>query len=411
MDLKLIAKKNNWKIKKLDKVTFFQEGPGVRNHQYTKNGVKLLNVANLFDGQLDLSRSDRFISEDEAYGKYSHFLADEGDLIIACSGIQVDYFHKKMGFVKKEHLPLCMNTSTMRFKVLDDNILDLNYLAYYLKTDFFKNQIQRLITGSAQLNFGPSHIKKIDILIPSLETQKKIVKVLDKAQGLIDARKEQIKLMDELIQSVFYEMFGDPVTNPKGWEVGTINDLTLKTQYGTSEKAHETDGEYPVLRMNNITYNGGWDFSSLKYVDLDESDLEKYLVYKGELLFNRTNSKELVGKTAVYRETKPMAYAGYLVKLKTNSSGNTEYISAYLNSQHGKSTLLNMAKSIVGMANINAEELKKIKINLPPIEVQNQFADIVSKIEKERSKLTNSIKDYNDIYVSIVQKTFSGKLI
>lgn len=230
MDLKAIAKQNNWKLKKLDKVTFFQEGPGVRNHQYATNGVKLLNVANLFEGQLDISRSNRFISEEEAYGKYSHFLVDEGDLIIACSGIKVDYFHKKMGFAKKEHLPLCMNTSTMRFKTLDENILDLQYLAYFLKSNFFKNQIQKLITGSAQLNFGPSHIKKIDILIPPLQTQKKIVEVLDKAQALIDARIEQISLMDELIQSVFYEMFGDE-KNPKNWSYVMIGDVA-KIQVG-----------------------------------------------------------------------------------------------------------------------------------------------------------------------------------
>jgi len=248
------------------------------------------------------------------------------------------------------------------------------------------------------------------IPIPPLETQKKIVEVLDKAQGLIDARKKQIRLMDELIQSVFYEMFGDPVANPKGWEVGTINDLTLKTQYGTSKKAHETNGEYPVLRMNNITYSGGWDFSSLKYVDLDENELVKYLVYEGELLFNRTNSKELVGKSAVYRKSKPMAYAGYLVKLKTNPKGNAEYISSYLNSKHGKATLLNMAKSIVGMANINAEELKKIKINLPSVEKQNEFAKIVRIIENLKDVMHRSLENYEMEYQAIMQKAFNGKL-
>jgi type I restriction enzyme S subunit len=287
------------------------------------------------------------------------------------------------------------------------NDLNIRFLMYYLNDA----DLSSSITGTTRGKLTKSALNKIEIPLPPLETQKKIVEVLDKAQGLIDARKEQIRLMDELIQSVFYEMFGDPMTNPKGWDTGIINDLTFKTQYGTSKKAHETDGEYPVLRMNNITYTGGWDFSSLKYSDLDEKELEKYLVYEGELLFNRTNSKELVGKTAVYRETKPMAYAGYLVKLKTNSRGNTEYISAYLNSQHGKATLLNMAKSIVGMANINAEELKKIKINLPPIDVQNDFAAIVSKIEKERSKLSESIRDYDDNYSSIMQKAFAGKLI
>ena len=79
-------------------------------------------------------------------------------------------------------------------------------------------------------------------------------------------------------------------------------------QYGTSKKANVDKGRYPILRMNNITYNGNWDFSNLKYIDLDERDISKYLVHYGEVLFNRTNSKELVGKTAVYLEKYKTAF-------------------------------------------------------------------------------------------------------
>ena len=94
-------------------VVWFQEGPGVRNTQYTTSGVKLLNVANFVDGKVDLATSNRYISSEEAYGKYKHFLVDAGDFIVASSGIQVEYFEKKMGFVNENHLPLCMNTSTI----------------------------------------------------------------------------------------------------------------------------------------------------------------------------------------------------------------------------------------------------------------------------------------------------------
>ncbi|MCG4586393.1 restriction endonuclease subunit S, partial [Anaerosalibacter bizertensis] len=186
MKLEEIVRKSNWDLKKISDVTFYQEGPGVRKKQYTEEGVKLLNVGNIQKGKIDLSLTDRYISEEEAYGKYEHFLADEGDLIIACSGIQVSYFHEKIAFLKKEHLPLCMNTSTMRFKSLDEGILDINYFSYFLKTNYFKKQLQKLITGSAQLNFGPSHIEQIDIMLPPIKIQKKIVEVLDEAQKLID---------------------------------------------------------------------------------------------------------------------------------------------------------------------------------------------------------------------------------
>lgn len=187
----------------IDKYVWYQEGPGVRKSQYRESGVKLLNVSNLVDGRLDLSTSKRYISKEEAYGKYKHFLVDEGDLIIASSGIQVNYFDKKMGFAHKEQLPLCMNTSTIRFKVLDKNITNINYFMYFLKSDIFKRQISKLITGSAQLNFGPSHLKKIKINMPSLEIQNKIVEKLNKIDKVIYIKNKQIKKLDELIKSQF----------------------------------------------------------------------------------------------------------------------------------------------------------------------------------------------------------------
>jgi type I restriction enzyme S subunit len=163
----------NWNIVKISDVLFYQEGPGVRKHQFRDEGVKLLNGGNINDGYINLNKTKKYISEEEAYGKYSHFLINEGDLLIACSGIVVENFHNKIAFVEKEHLPLCLNTSTMRFNKLNDDEIDLIYFKYFLQTKIFTSQLRRLITGSAQLNFGPSHIRKIDLLLPPLVTQKK----------------------------------------------------------------------------------------------------------------------------------------------------------------------------------------------------------------------------------------------
>ena len=188
-------------------VLFFQEGPGVRNTQYTTEGVKLLNVANLVDGKIDLSTSDRYISEEEAYGKYKHFLCDAGDFIIASSGIKVEYIDKKMGFVDDTMLPLCMNTSTIRFKVLDEKKLRIRYFMYYLKSQNFKEQLFRQITGSAQLNYGPSHLKKMIMPLISVGKQDEIVACMDKVQNIIDMRQQELVYLDDLIKARFVNLF------------------------------------------------------------------------------------------------------------------------------------------------------------------------------------------------------------
>ena len=212
-------------------IYFYQEGPGVRKWQFTNEGVKLLNVGNINNGRIDLSSTKVNISEKEAFGKYSHFLIDEGDLLIACSGIVVDNFHNKIAFVNKENLPLCLNTSTMRFKQLPEKKGELTYLKYFLQTNHFKDQLSKLITGSAQLNFGPSHIRKIEIPLPSLAAQQKIAAILDKADELLQYNQQLIAKYDALRQSLFLDMFGDPVRNEKDWKTKTIEQLVSKNRY------------------------------------------------------------------------------------------------------------------------------------------------------------------------------------
>ncbi len=165
----LESSKEDWK--QIPEILFFQEGPGVREWQFCDSGVKLLNGRNINDNKIDLSTTSIFVSKEEGYGKYSHFLAEEGDLVIACSGVTLDRFHKKVALLKAEHLPLCMNTSTMRFKVLEESALNIHFFRFFLGSAQFLNQLRKLITGSAQLNFGPSHVKKMSVPCPPISRQ------------------------------------------------------------------------------------------------------------------------------------------------------------------------------------------------------------------------------------------------
>ena len=241
---------------KIPEMLFFQEGPGVRNTQYTTSGVKLLNVANLVEGKVDLSTSDRYISEDEAYGKYNHFLCDEGDFIVASSGIKVDYIDKKMGFIKKEMLPLCMNTSTIRFKVLDDSKLNIRYFMYFLKSNAFKKQLAKQITGSAQLNYGPSHLKQMTFPLIDIRSQNDLVKKLDYLVHIIDKKNKSIRKYDELIKARFVEMFGD-----KNFETRPFKDVCDELFAGGDIKkdrtVKEADSDHPYAVFTNGEKDGG----------------------------------------------------------------------------------------------------------------------------------------------------------
>lgn len=375
---------------KISDLLFFQEGPGVRNTQYTQSGVKLLNVANLVNGKVDLSTSDRYISEDEAYGRYKHFLCDDGDFIIASSGIKVEYFDRKMGFVDSSMLPLCMNTSTIRFKVIDSKRLNIKYFMYYLKSIHLKQQLSKFITGSAQLNFGPSHLKKMNMPLVSLKEQNDIVEKLSKVELLLDKYNGEIKLLDELIKARFVEMFGDPIENQKDWEVVKIRDIVTDVRYGTSKPAVE-GGRYPYLRMNNLTVDGGLDLSDLKYIDIPDNEIEKCVVRKGDILFNRTNSIDLIGKTAVFNLLDDMVIAGYIIRIRLNNQILPDVFSQYMNLEAMKKVLRGMAKGAVNQANINAQELQSIKVYVPDMKLQKQYVEFKEEVDKSRLLSNHSL--------------------
>jgi type I restriction enzyme S subunit len=253
-------------------------------------------------------------------------------------------------------------------------------------------------------------VEGIRIPLPPLAEQKRIAGILDAADALRAKRRESLAQLDTLLQSTFLDMFGDPITNTKDWEVGVVGDLLESANYGTSKKADPENGAYPILRMNNITYSGAWDFTSLKYIDLGDKELSKHLVHKGQILFNRTNSKKLVGKTAVYRENEPMAFAGYLVRGIVNESAAPEYVGAFMNTPQMKKFLRSKCKNIVGMANINAKEFQAIPIPKPPVDLQRRFAAIVETVENQKDSHRAHLDELDTLFSSLQSRAFRGDL-
>jgi type I restriction enzyme, S subunit len=149
----------------------------------------------------------------------------------------------------------------------------------------------------------------------------------------------------------------------------------------------------------------------LKYISISEKEKDKYLLKRNDLVFNRTNSKELVGKTAVYDRDDEMIIAGYLIRVRLNSRGNPFYVSGFLNSPFGKSILQNMCKSIIGMANINAQELQNIQLPIPPISLQNEYEKRLKAIKNNKAMTQKAAIQSESLFQSLLQKAFNGELV
>ena len=193
--------------------------------------------------------------------------------------------------------------------------------------------------------------------------------------------------------------------NPKGWEVVTIGDITTEVRYGTSKPAVE-GGRYPYLRMNNLTIDGHLDLTELKYIDIPDDEIEKCVVRKGDILFNRTNSIELVGKTAVFDFPDDMVIAGYIIRVRLNTKMFPEVLSQYMNLEAIRDILRSMAKGAVNQANINAQELQSIRVYVPDIELQKQFVEMKEQIDKSKVAVQKSLDETQLLFDSLMQKYF-----
>lgn len=174
-----------------------------------------------------------------------------------------------------------------------------------------------------------------------------------------------------------------PECNTHEYEIATIGDVVKDVHYGTAKKASE-DGRYIYIRMNNITYDGELDLTDIKRIDVPEKDIAGCMVQEGDVLFNRTNSKDLVGKTCHFTGNEPMIIAGYIIRLRMNGKVLPEYISTFMNLDRSKKMLYSMAKGAVGQANINAKEVQSIPIVIPPENVQQEFLKLRKQSDKSK---------------------------
>jgi type I restriction enzyme S subunit len=332
-------------------------------------------------------------------------LVNEGDFILSNSmSFGRPYIMKTKG---------CIHDGWLVLKNNHKIELDSDYLYHLLGSPYIFEQFDKLAAGSTVRNLNIALVSSVPIPIPPLLEQKQIVAILDKAFAAIDQAKANIERnienAKELFQSKLNEIFSQ---KGEGWEEKKLGDVCEKLQYGTSSKSLP-QGEVAVLRMGNIQdFEINW--SNIKFTN-DELEIKKYLLEKGDVLFNRTNSPELVGKSAIYNGNWKAIYAGYLINVKYNRnvlSGN--FLNYYLNSSFTREYGFSVMSSSVNQANISASKLSNYRIYVPPLKTQVQIENNLNSIRAFQKKILNNYKSklscLKDLKKSLLQKAFSGDL-
>jgi type I restriction enzyme S subunit len=395
-----------WEWRNLEDVVFFQEGPGIRKWQFKKTGIKLLNVGNLVNGALQLDKTERHVDENEVAQKYNHFLLDPDDIVMASSGATWG----KTSVVSKEHLPLMLNTSTIRLRSLDEEKLDKSYLLMFLNSRLFKKQIDKLITGSAQPNFGSSHLKQVKLLLPPRPVQRRIVAVLEQGEAVKRQRQEADALTGALLQSVFYKLFGDPVRNERGYTKKKLGDVCLKIQDGTHYSPEDQTGEIPYITAKNIR-RWGIDLSTATYVSKQIHDkiYSRCDPKKGDVIYIKDGVTAGIAKVNMFDFEFSMLSSIAMIRPDTNKL-NPFYLEYYLNNPNVYEKIMER-KSGSAITRIILREIREIPIVLPPLALQQQFARIVESVERIRDQQVASGKEIEGLCEGLMQRAFAGELV
>lgn len=329
------------------------------------------------------------------------YIFDEEILCVAEDGGSWGY-REKCSYIVNEKCWVNNHAHVLRAK---DN-LNIAYLSYYLNY----SDLSSSITGTTRGKLTKSALNSIEILLPELEVQNKIVEILDKAQKLIDRRKEQIESLDELVKSKFIDMFGDPYLNNKGFIVETINDVCSSIVRGPFGSALKKEF---FVKPGNDTYKVYEQKHAIQkkadigqyYVSKDKyEELKRFECGAGDILMSCSGTMGELYQLPEECEKGIINQA--LCKFTLNNKILPIMFLMYM-----KQTIGNLETKGSGIKNIaSVAYVKSMPVIIPPMELQNQFADFVKQTDKLKFEMEKSLKELEDNFNSLMQKAFKGEL-
>ena len=324
-------------------------------------------------------------------------------------------YSKLRPYLNKVVLPDSQGLATTELVPMlpDPKRLDRNYLAHYLRSNRFVSWISEQVAGAKMPRVSMTVFWDHDIPLPPLEEQKRIAAILDKADAIRQKRKQAIELADEFLRSVFLDMFGDPVSNPKGWEVKSLSELILKGPTNGLYKPASCYGSGKrILRIDGFYSGELVDQSKLKRLETSKAEISKFSLQARSIVINRVNSPEYLGKCAFVDSLEEVTVfeSNMMNFLVDELYLNPRFLVQQLLMPNIKKQIMTCAKHAVNQSSINQQDVKKFEVLVPPIEIQNKFELIAQSLKVKLNKLDENSESCSKLFNALSKKAFSGQL-
>ena len=398
-------------LKKISDVFDVGSSKRVFKSEWTSEGVPFYRAREVVklskNGYVD---NELFISE-EMFQEYSnkYGVPKSGDILVTGVGT----------------LGVCYQVKDHdRFYFKDGNIVWLkkrenvssDYIEYCFKSPFVKRQIQSTADAAVVGTYTITNARNTKIPLPPLDQQKKIAAILDATDAYRQKTKALIEKYDELTQSLFLEMFGDPVTNPKGWEIKPLSDFIKSLNTGVS--VNSTDKEYKngdigILKTSCV-YTGIFRAEEAKVIREDEYERMKLNPKADSIIISRMNTSELVGKSAYISKDYNELYLPDRLwqSVKGELHHDVRWLSHAVSFQSFMNKISKISSGTSGsMKNISKKNYLNLNMIYPTPELQNQFAERVQAIESQKAQAQASLAQAEDLFNSLLQRAFKGELV
>lgn len=303
--------------------------------------------------------------------------------------------------------------STDILPLLPSPRVDRDYLAQFLRLDSSVAFAESRSVGVNLPRISPTVLGTLEIPLPPLAEQRRIAAILDKADALRQKRRLALQKLDSLAQSIFLDMFGDPAQNPREWKICSLGDLIAAgPQNGLYKPAENYGSGTPILRIDAFYDGEVTDFSALKRVRLTEKEIESYLLHENDIVVNRVNSREYLGKSALVSGLlERTVFESNMMRFQVDRHRlNPQFLIALLQTRHIKAQILQRCKDAVNQSSINQDDVKSFTLYLPPIHLQDRFAEAAMRINIRRNLWHRSEELGDRFFFSSQWRAFEGVL-
>jgi type I restriction enzyme, S subunit len=386
---------------KLSSLCKISNGFAFKSDDYVSHGYRVMRITNVQKG-LVVDNDPKFIPHEIA-DKVYNFKLDAGDILVSLTGNV-----GRVGRILSQHLPAVLNQRVGLIRPTSEKIND-KYLYQFLNSDKFEREAIQNSNGVAQLNLSSKWIENYQIPLPPLDDQIRIAHLLGKMEGLIAQRKQHLQQLDDLLKSVFLEMFGDPVRNYKNHKTSILGAfITHLTSGGRGWAKYYSNNGKRFIRSLDVQMNtiGSKD---IVYVDPpDNKETERTRVEPGDILLTITGSK--IGRVCFVPLEFEEAYVSQHVAIIRTKDINPIFLSYYLSMPNCGQRIISKRQYGQAKPGLNLTQISNFEILKPDIDIQNHFAAIVEKIEGIKSRYQQSLTDLNNLYGALSQQAFKGEL-